>query len=555
MRSILRRRRRGRRQQQQEEEPDQRKTSTEEDEGNEGDTQQQQQQHEHEHEDNTKDAARDSFDDDKEDGKTKERVDPPNGRAVADGSIAAKKLPAKTRSSWPCAAVRFLAAALQLGSTAFVVWGVYAGHTRLFNADECDMTWSQREFFQIAMPSSSTTRTSNNHGEEPTTSSSNEYNHYRLYKFVDRRDPRYAHFPRGSRQRPLADGDGWCPPPPRRRRRSADGDATATNSTTTSGSDATASASAEAVVLYVPGHGGSYEQSRSLGAHGVGMTRRSIDARTLREIRARLLGGDAEGTADDLRAFFAYDVYAVDFREAPSGLHGAFLEEQADFVLDAVRHLLRACGNDNREVVLVGHSIGGYVARLAAAAALSDPDLRHRIKSIVTLGTPHRHPVMTWEAGMQRVHERMVRGGGDQNNDGGDLAIISVSGGLRDEMIPSASCEVSERGASVTVMATDIMVPPIDDNRILSPMLGMDHRAIVWCHNLLDPVRTIIRSLVAGNGTTAEDRVRAVKQGLSLGNDDDTARRYSNALEKQHTTLRVSSTVLRGIVADVLALG
>lgn len=56
-----------------------------------------------------------------------------------------------------------------------------------------------------------------------------------------------------------------------------------------------------------------------------------------------------------------------------------------------------------------------------------------------------------------------------------------------------------------------------------APDLGMDHRAIVWCHNLLLSMRTVIFTLVQTDRQhlSATDRVDAVRESLSVDSNYD----------------------------------
>jgi len=83
------------------------------------------------------------------------------------------------------------------------------------NGSECEMTYSRRQFIACPGPNS-------------------------LYKFVDVRDPRH----RGLLNQKLPAAEQFC----NRQRK---------------------------VVFYIPGHWGSFSQCRSLGAHGVQLTRQS----------------------------------------------------------------------------------------------------------------------------------------------------------------------------------------------------------------------------------------------------------------------------------------
>jgi hypothetical protein len=86
-------------------------------------------------------------------------------------------------------------------------------------------------------------------------------------------------------------------------------------------------------------------------------------------------------------------------------------------------------------------------------------------------------------------------------------------------------------------MATDMMKATSSGRQ---PDLGMDHRAIAWCHNLLLSVRTVIFTLVQTDrkNLPATDRVAAVLESLSI---DSTKYDFLSSAKELRTTFRVSS--------------
>ena len=61
-----------------------------------------------------------------------------------------------------------------------------------------------------------------------------------------------------------------------------------------------------------------------------------------------------------------FDYFAVDFNEEFSALYGGTLARQSDYAAACVDHILSKYGRKERapkSVVLVGHSIGGLVAK------------------------------------------------------------------------------------------------------------------------------------------------------------------------------------------------
>lgn len=332
-----------------------------------------------------------------------------------------------------------------------LILGIFLVHWKLADHEECDMTWSQRLFVLVHVPTSTP---------------------YKLYKFTDGRDPR--HWQLYQKSMPIRD-TSFC---------------LSTGITT--------------AVLYVPGHSGNYEQSRSIGAHGLGLTRKSMDPAEEREIMSR-------------RSRF--DVYAVDFNEEPSALSGFYLDRQSVFVRECLVELLRKCQFNN--VVVFGHSMGGLVARSAAENV-------NAVTAIVTLATPHTRPVLTWDASAVYWHSQLPKTN--------LTAIVSIMGGLRDEMIPA---EVGALENALTVQAIDVM-ENADEPAKVSPILGMDHQAIVWCSNLLVIVKKIILDLQPTSELTSFQRLEEVKLMVSR----PTHRTVVETSRLQHESLKVCNFLL-----------
>ena len=84
--------------------------------------------------------------------------------------------------------------------------------------------------------------------------------------------------------------------------------------------------------------------------------------------------------------------------------------------------------------------------------------------------------------------------------------------------------------------------------------IGMDHRAIVWCNNLLSVVRGVVYTLIQDNEhknkLSTEERLNGVKRYLGLKDDDDSTTvvsggeysttNYSLALEEHQAKFSVS---------------
>ncbi|CAJ1950343.1 unnamed protein product [Cylindrotheca closterium] len=325
------------------------------------------------------------------------------------------------------------------------VYGIVFRMISFSNGDECEMTYSMREFVEIATSFESTS---------PLASS------YNLYKFLDRRDPRYKSLMRA--KQPISDYPDWCGK----------------------------SHAKVKVVLFIPGHWGSYTQSRSLGAHGLKLTGKAAGA-TVESIVNALERGSLSGTAQNEEEFI-FEVLSVDFGEQGAALHGSFLISQTGYVSEAVRHISRVCDVDS--VTLVGHSMGGIVARLVPVL---HPENAHLVRDIITLASPHSNPIYAFDYSIREVYERLER------TSGGEALVVSVSTGLKDEMIEPTSSFMQQHHSSFSVLAQDLLH---------NGEFGMDHQAITWCFDVLHSLRAVIWELsTAGVEEDVVTRLQLVK--------------------------------------------
>jgi hypothetical protein len=352
--------------------------------------------------------------------------------------------------AWLCVVLVYrLPVLLRLACCVCLVAGFGLSSRLLHTHEECDMTYSRRQFLPLILNNKNVTSNSNinNHTSQAQAQAQSPY---RLWKFIDQRDPRYQRFVTygsdsdGDSDKPLM-GTDWCLLDDDK----GDGDTDPDNKNSKTNKNTTVA------VLYIPGHGGSYEQSRSLGAHGLQLTG-ARDMRQQRRVLSALGRNEWSGaTANNDMDHFIFDVYAVDFGEEGGALHGDLILEQGLFVGRAVQKLVQDC--QLRDIILVGHSMGGFAARLASVLV---PEARPHIRNIVTLATPHAG---AWNPSLFHIHEHMnmnsssstIDTDSDNDTDNGNdntgqpnTALISIAGGLRDEMILPEACHVNDAGAT-----------------------------------------------------------------------------------------------------------
>ncbi|KAI9311259.1 GPI inositol-deacylase PGAP1-like protein, partial [Dichotomocladium elegans] len=189
--------------------------------------------------------------------------------------------------------------------------------------------------------------------------------------------------------------------------------------------------------LFIPGHAGSYKQVRSIAAETA----------------------EQYGPA-------AIDYFTVDLNEEFSALSGQQLLQQAEFLNDAIHHILSELYQDRYSaVIIVGHSMGGIVARLMSSMANYRPKSVHHI---LTLATPHAQQPIALDPVMTRVYATVHRRYHSHPN---ETTLISIAGGTADTIVNS---DMAHQGADVTAFSSGI--PGV--------WTSCDHMAILWCNQL-----------------------------------------------------------------------
>ena len=265
-------------------------------------------------------------------------------------------------------------------------------------------------------------------------------------------------------------------------------------------------------VLFIPGNAGSYKQVRPIAAEA---------AHYFHDV----LREDAVAVADGKRPL---DIFTVDFNEELIAFHGQTLLDQAEYLNEAVAYILALYHNpqrslrepglpDPKSVIILGHSMGGVVAR----TMLRMPNYQENtINTIVTLSAPHARPPISFDAAMVDTYNdintfwRESFSESTAENPLADVTLVSVAGGGLDTMIPSEY-------TSLTSLVPDTHGFTVFTSSIPNVWSGMDHLAIMWCDQFRKALVRAIFDIVdvrrPAQTRTQPDRVQSFRKRLLTG--------------------------------------
>ncbi|KAI1290567.1 GPI inositol deacylase, partial [Mortierella claussenii] len=216
-----------------------------------------------------------------------------------------------------------------------------------------------------------------------------------------------------------------------------------------------------------------------------------------------------------------------DFNEEFSALHGHSLLEQAEFLNDAIAYILSLYDDDRHQdpslpkptsVLLVGHSMGGVVARSLFTMKNYRPGT---VNTILTAATPHILPPVTLDFEISNIYDRIESfwSRGFQGPDAplSNVSLISIAGGNLDIIVNGESGNIHNivpQTHGFTVFTSSIP----------HAWVGSDHVSILWCNQIAivlgKTLIDVVDSSYPGQVKPLEERMKIFKNRLLLGIDD-----------------------------------
>ncbi|PGH28732.1 GPI inositol-deacylase [[Emmonsia] crescens] len=237
-------------------------------------------------------------------------------------------------------------------------------------------------------------------------------------------------------------------------------------------------------VLFLPGNAGSYRQGRSLASEA------SLYFHDV-------INHDQEKRNAGARSL---DFFMADFNEDMAAFHGQTLLDQAEYVNEALAYIIslyhdpRRPGRDPNlpdpsSVILIGHSMGGIVARTVLTMSNYQAN---SVNTIITMSTPHARPPVSFDVDVVRTYKQINdywREAYSQkwanNNPLWHVTLISIAGGGGDSIVPSDYTSLSS-------LVPETHGFTVFTSTIPNVWTGMDHLSIAWCDSFR---KVIIRSL------------------------------------------------------------
>lgn len=203
-------------------------------------------------------------------------------------------------------------------------------------------------------------------------------------------------------------------------------------------------------VLFIPGNAGSHEQVRSIASVSL---RKALKDRTP----------------------FHFDFFTVSLGKDYSGLYGGVLMEETMYVYHCINKILSLYKGNMDNVVLIGHSMGGIIAK---GAVLLVPNANvSTVSIIINLAVPST-PSLVFDNTFANYYYALEKKASDIKNAG--IKVVSIAGGPRDIIVPAY--QVIDSIADINILSTSI--PDV--------WKSTDHQCILWCKQL---VLSIVRSL------------------------------------------------------------
>ncbi|XP_056391993.1 GPI inositol-deacylase isoform X2 [Hyla sarda] len=242
--------------------------------------------------------------------------------------------------------------------------------------------------------------------------------------------------------------------------------------------------------LHLYGEGVHVEENRNLSLTGIPVLFLPGNAGSYRQVRS--IGSVALRKAENIDYRYHFNIFSINFNEELVALYGGSLQKQTQFVHISIKAILRLYKNQEfppRSVMLLGHSMGGLIARALFTLKNFKPQL---INLIITQATPHVMPVLPIDYYLTDFYA-LVNDYWNLNADKlQNITILSIAGGFRDYQVRSGLTflpSLKIKNSTLSVVSTTIP----------RTWASTDHLSIVWCKELVLVTSRALFDLIDGD--------------------------------------------------------
>lgn len=192
-------------------------------------------------------------------------------------------------------------------------------------------------------------------------------------------------------------------------------------------------------VLFIPGNAGSHKQVRSLSSIAL---RKALNS----------------------HLSYHLDYFTINLNKEYSALNGALLKDQLDYINASVYRILdlyKDRRNAPKSIILIGHSMGGVLARYLASV---QPTTSKLFSIVLAIAAPLNRAPVVLDHHMDSFYKNIRKWVPKYTT------FVSISGGFSDFLIPSSISKISDPNA-LNVATTSF---PLS-------WLPTHHVQILWC--------------------------------------------------------------------------
>lgn len=266
-------------------------------------------------------------------------------------------------------------------------------------------------------------------------------------------------------------------------------------------------------ILFITGNAGSHKQVRSLAAEAANrFSKHLLQNEEARKHGTRML-----------------DFFTADFNEELTAFHGQTLLDQAEYMNEAIAYILSLYHDPQRprrepgqpdptSVIIIGHSMGGIVAR----TMLTLPNYQsNSINTIITMSTPHARAPVSFDADIVSTYKKIndywrhaYLHSSVDDNPLSHVTLISIAGGGLDTTVPADYTSLSS------------LVPETHGFTVFSSTMphtwtGSDHLSILWCDQIRKAIVSSLLEIVDARRSSQTrprtERMRIFKRRFLTG--------------------------------------